>query len=435
MGVVVTDDYPADDLDHDTAPLVAALRARGVDAEPTVWHDARVDWAAYDLLVLRSPWDYPDRLTAFLAWLEHAETVSRVLNPPALVRWNLDKRYLAQLAEQGVAVVPTTYRTSVDGVRADLAAVAAGARVVLKPAVSAGARDTGLYAADDPGALTLAARILDAGGVVMVQPEVPELTAGREKALYVVDGRLTHAIAKGALLAPGGGFVGGVYVEHPEPVDVTPAEEAFALRVVATVAEVTGLDVPLYARVDTVDSAAHGLVLLEAELFEPALNLHVVPQATDVVADAVHARLTALTRRPGHRPGPADVAHDNGREGGGPTTGSAMTGWSDRWTRVRAQIETLPRPVRLVAVAVVGGTVLLTGVAMLVLPGPGILAILAGLALLATEFAWARRWLERARAAGQTGVDKGREMWGRRRGPGAAGAPATTDAPPPPDRI
>lgn len=92
-----------------------------------------------------------------------------------------------------------------------------------------------------------------------------------------------------------------------------------------------------------------------------------------------------------------------------------MVRWPDRWTRVRAQIAALPRPVRLVAVAVVGGTVLLTGVAMLVLPGPGILAILAGLALLATEFAWARRWLERARAAGQAGVDKGRAVWGRRR--------------------
>ena len=101
-----------------------------------------------------------------------------------------------------------------------------------------------------------------------------------------------------------------------------------------------------------------------------------------------------------------------------------MATWQDRWTRVRAQIDLLPRPVRLVAVAVVGGTVVLTGVAMLVLPGPGILAILAGLALLATEFAWARRWLDRARAAGQAGVDKGRDVWQRRRG----GAPAT-DAP------
>lgn len=93
-----------------------------------------------------------------------------------------------------------------------------------------------------------------------------------------------------------------------------------------------------------------------------------------------------------------------------------MAGWSDRWARTRAQIAALPRPVRVVAVSVVGGTVVLAGVAMLVLPGPGILTIVAGLALLATEFAWARRWLHRARAAGQSGVDRGREVWERRRG-------------------
>ena len=202
------------------------------------------------------------------------------------MRWNLDKRYLAQLEAAGVAVVPTTYRTASDEVARDLAAFPAGARVVLKPAVSAGARDTGLFAADDPAALALAERVVDAGGVVMLQPEVAELSSGHEKALYLVDGALTHAIAKGALLAPGGGLIGGVYQENPQAVPTTPAEEAFARRALAAVSEVTGLDVPLYARVDLVDSAAHGMVLLEAELFEPALNLHVAPHVTDVVAAA-----------------------------------------------------------------------------------------------------------------------------------------------------
>lgn len=291
VGVVVTDTYPAEDLDHDTPALVTALRARGVDAAPVVWHDARVDWSGYDLLLLRSPWDYPERLAEFLAWLTHVEARTRVLNPPDLVRWNLDKRYLEQLAGLGVGVVPTTYRTTLDGVRDDLRAAGPDAHVVLKPSVSAGARDTGLYRADDPRALGLADRILAAGGVVMVQPEVHELSEGREKALYVVDGELTHAIAKGALLARGGGLAGGVYVERPERVDVTADEARFAHDVVAAVARATGLGVPLYARVDTVDSAAHGLVLLEAELFEPALNLHVVPEATDRVAAAVLARL------------------------------------------------------------------------------------------------------------------------------------------------
>ncbi len=291
VGIVVTDAYPAEDPDHDTPLLVTALRERGVDAAPVVWHDRAVDWASFDLLVLRSPWDYPVRMGELTAWLAHVERATTLVNPPALVRWNLDKRYLAELAAAGVAVVPTAYCDEPAAARAALAAHG-GAGVVVKPAVSAGARDTGLFPADDPAALALAERIVAAGAVVMVQPEVPELSAGREKALYLVDGVLTHAIAKGALLAAGGGLLGGVYQENPRPVATTDAEEAFARRALAAVQAVTGCDVPLYARMDLVDSAEHGIVLLEAELFEPALNLHVAPHATATVADAVVRRLT-----------------------------------------------------------------------------------------------------------------------------------------------
>lgn len=261
-----------------------------MDAAAVVWHDVTVDWAGFDLVVLRSPWDYPERMPEMVAWLAHVEQATTLVNPPALVRWNLDKRYLAELAESGVAVVPTAYHAEHDAVRRDLAA-RGDARVVLKPAVSAGARDTGLFRADDPAALALAAQVLATGNTVMVQPEVPELSEGREKALYLVDGVLTHAIAKGALLAPGGGLIGGVYEEHPQAVATTDAEAAFARRALDAVQAVTGCDVPLYARIDLVDSAEHGIVLLEAELFEPALNLHVAPEATGVVVDAVVRRL------------------------------------------------------------------------------------------------------------------------------------------------
>jgi tellurite resistance protein TerC len=53
--------------------------------------------------------------------------------------------------------------------------------------------------------------------------------------------------------------------------------------------------------------------------------------------------------------------------------------------------------VRRVIVGVIGGTILLIGVAMIVLPGPAVLVIPIGLAVLATEFVWARRWLRKAR--------------------------------------
>ncbi len=284
IGIVVTDIYAEADPDYDTPLLLDALRASGADAERVVWHDASSDLASFDLLVIRSPWDYPDRLDEFLAWLDRAEAATRVVNAPSTVRWNLDKRYLGELERVGIRVVPTAYATTDETAAA---ALAAHDRVVVKPAMSAGSRDTGLFEASDPRALALADRIIAGGGVAMIQPEVAELSEGHEKALYAIDGVFTHAIAKGALLETGGGLRGGVYVENPVLVEVTDAERAFAADVLRAVHAVTGDAAPLYARIDTVDSAKFGLCLLEVELVEPALNLHVAPYVTDATAAAI----------------------------------------------------------------------------------------------------------------------------------------------------
>ncbi|MGY5765126.1 hypothetical protein ACXET9_07995 [Brachybacterium sp. DNPG3] len=196
----------------------------------------------------------------------------------------------------GVAVVPTSYHRDAESVGRALARSAAEAtagtvpHVVLKPTVGAGSQLVGLHAADDPAALDLAREILATGADVILQPEVAELSEGREKALYAIDGRFTHAIAKGALLARGGGLRGGTYREDPQVVSASAAERAFAEEVLRTVAARTGLPTPLYARIGTVDSAAHGLVLLEAELFEPLFNLPLVPEVADVFAQAILAR-------------------------------------------------------------------------------------------------------------------------------------------------
>ena len=91
-----------------TRPSLAfgAWRARGSRREAAVWDDPDVDWLAYELVIVRSTWDYPRRRDAFVAW---AERLPRVLNPAAVLRWNTDKRYLADLAAAGVPTVPTVF--------------------------------------------------------------------------------------------------------------------------------------------------------------------------------------------------------------------------------------------------------------------------------------------------------------------------------------
>lgn len=289
VGIVVTDDY-SEAPDRDTAPLIAQLQLLGIVAEPVVWHE----WTPrpeYDLLVIRTPWNYSSRAEEFLRWLDRAEEQVRVLNSPALIRWNLDKVYLRELEAEGIAAVPTHWADDDAALRHGLAAHAEG-WVVIKPTISAGSFDTGLLRADSAAALALGERILARGLTVMIQPEIPELSQGREKALYFIDGRHTHSIAKGALLARGGGLRGGSYQEDPQLVEASAAEVDFGERVLAAAGRRTETPIPLYGRVDLVDSAEFGTVLLEAELFEPALNLHLAPAAALALARSIESRLS-----------------------------------------------------------------------------------------------------------------------------------------------
>ena len=214
-------------VDDTDRPLIeAAAAALGASASYRAWDDPAVDWAAFDVVVVRSPWDYPERVDEFTGWLASAEAAGVALhNPAAVIRWNLDKRYLADLAGVGVAVVPTAFAATSAEVTAALAGPAGfgdGGRswisgvdeVVVKPTVSAGCRDTGRFRWGDPAAVALAERILAAGKTVMVQPAVPSVAERGEVACVLIDGALAHAYRKGPLLARGGGLLLDGYQEQ-----------------------------------------------------------------------------------------------------------------------------------------------------------------------------------------------------------------------------
>src|SRR3954451_17174004 len=137
---------PADpDPDLDATAAVAALAARGVSADVVAWTDPDVDWSAFTMVLLRSTWDYTLHQARFLEWLGHVEQVSNVHNPPSVVRRNVDKRYLADLERAGVPIVPPSFidastdETTIAALVHSWPDPAAG--LVVKPSVSAGARD------------------------------------------------------------------------------------------------------------------------------------------------------------------------------------------------------------------------------------------------------------------------------------------------------
>src|SRR5262245_44939978 len=98
----------ARDLDEDLPPLESALRNAGADVTIAEW-DRPHDWSRFDIAVLRSTWDYPQRLAEFLDWAKDVSGKTTLLNPLPVVKWSSDKHYLRDLADKEVPTVPSIF--------------------------------------------------------------------------------------------------------------------------------------------------------------------------------------------------------------------------------------------------------------------------------------------------------------------------------------
>jgi glutathione synthase/RimK-type ligase-like ATP-grasp enzyme len=269
IALVTCDRFPT--LYGDEQALPAAFAAAGHAATVASWSDPGVDWRAFDRVVIRNTWDYFERIDEFRAWLDRIDAAGvRLCNPLPLVRWNLDKRYLVELARRGVRVVATELVER--GARVDLAALVARAGwhdAIVKPTVSGGSFRTHRFAAADAGAHQAALDEIVAASAAMVQPFVPEIATEGEWSLLFFGGELSHTVIK----KPAAGDFrvqvqyGGSYVAATPP----PSLVADARAVIAALPFS-----PEYVRIDGVRRDDH-LVLMEVEAIEPYLFLPFAP--------------------------------------------------------------------------------------------------------------------------------------------------------------
>jgi hypothetical protein len=305
IALATSRDLPA--LDDDDRPLVDALVARGASVTLPVWDDADARWDA-DLVVVRSTWDYSERRDAFVAWAERVEATTTLCNPAPMLGWNTDKRrYLTDLEQAGVAVVPTLWlgrrvgrnedfgdpRASDAASIAALVAAAPWAKqatgVVVKPIIGAGSRDTVKVPMGElPG---LGQRFVDEQAPrqgLMVQPFLPAIADG-EVSLIFLDGKYSHAVLK---KPKAGDFRSQPeFGSHVVPHAPTPAERALADHVL----HVCG-GFPLYARVDLVGGLDGRPCVIELEVTEPCLYFGWCAEAAGRCADAILARARAPRR-------------------------------------------------------------------------------------------------------------------------------------------
>jgi len=266
-------------------PLWEALKERGADFERPDWEDEGVDWASFDVVVVRTTWNYHYARERFLEWVERVSALTQLHNSKEVLRWNSEKSYLKDLEAAGVPVAPTVWFER--GERADLARVMeerGWSSGLIKPLVGAVASDTHRLRAGE-GSAPEADEFLNArlqGQAMMLQPYLSRVETEGEVSVMLIQGEPTHAVRK---LAVAGDY--RVQDEHggtDHLMDLDPSLVELSQRALSVA---PGEGPPLYARVDFLFDDAGDAVINELEIIEPMLFFQHHPGAAATFADAV----------------------------------------------------------------------------------------------------------------------------------------------------
>ncbi len=262
-----------------------ALERRGLRTARLDWAGRDFDWSRTRSVLFRTTWDYFHRIDDFRDWLDRVSAQTRLINPESLIRWNLDKRYLHDLADRGVRVVPSRFIEPGSDETLPAALERAGwTEAVLKPVVSGSARETYRITPENAAEHEATFRRLVAAETMMLQPFQRAVLDGGELSLMVIGGRLTHAVRK---VARRGDFRvqddhGGTVRKHAPRADEIEFAESVAAACTPR---------PLYARVDAVRDDGGGLAVMELELIEPELFFRLHGPAADALAGEVATAL------------------------------------------------------------------------------------------------------------------------------------------------
>lgn len=266
-------------LSDDDRRAIGPLREKGVEAVPVRWDDREVDWSSFELILLRSTWDYYRKYAEFLRWIERPEIEGRLCNSREIVRWNSHKQYLLELADRGLPVVPTRLVRRGEGSSLRSILEETGwSPFVVKPAVSASG--DGFFRAERsqiPGAERHLERLLERGDA-LIQPFANRIEATGERSYVFFDGAFSHAAEYPALLRTSD--------RDARLLEPDPTQLASVSRVLPSL----GMQ-PLYARIDLIPDDAQGWWLGELELIEPELLFRVDPSSCERFADAVAQKL------------------------------------------------------------------------------------------------------------------------------------------------
>ena len=282
IAYVVGDDDPKDpDPDLDIPYVVEASKKINLDLSLTNWQDQNINWNKFDAAMIRSTWNYVPFRDEFVLWSKKVEKQTKLFNSSEIIEWNTDKKYLNELENLGIPIIPTKYCKNIEESQNQLSwAFEQASAIAIKPSIGAGARLAG-RATNIDQANELLNKIFANNRIAMIQPYVESVDSDGEKAIVVIDGELSHVANKVPALTKGGHGDGAGFVEINEDLveifEVVKSKLKFWNEL-------------LYARIDVV-KLNNSYVLMELELAEPWLFMKYRPDASIDLLNALMKRI------------------------------------------------------------------------------------------------------------------------------------------------
>jgi len=273
------------EYDLEFGALSAACARAGVELVSRIW-DAPFDTSGYSGFMIGTVWDYPPKLQTFLTTLDRLDAAAPVFNPPRLVRWNIEKTYLRDLANAGAPSIATLWADRADAATIEGAFSALGAdRIVVKPLVGGGAWRQALIARGEP--IPRAEDLPPAA--CLIQPFLPSVPEEGEYSFVFFGGAFSHALQK--LPKAGDYRVQSLFGAREVVHQPRPGEVDLCRQVLSAAAAITGEADLLYARVDMVRGLDGNLAVMELEVIEPYLYPEQGPDMGEVFVAALKTKL------------------------------------------------------------------------------------------------------------------------------------------------
>jgi glutathione synthase/RimK-type ligase-like ATP-grasp enzyme len=269
--------------------LFDPLEKLGWSVEEVSWRAKNTDWNQFDVVIIRSTWDYQDDPALFLEVLEDIEKSSAQLeNSLESVKWNIDKTYLQELENKGIEIVPTLWRNQFhekeinsyfDKFDTD--------EIIIKPTVSANADNTFRIPISEKSQYLNQLSKVFKDRSFLVQPFMDGIIQEGEFSLFFFGKTYSHTVLK-----------------KPKPSDFRVQEEhGGRLKFVKNPGEgllnsaqklLEKIDpLPLYSRMDYVRTDNHSFALMEIELIEPSLYFNMDPASPKRFASVLDEWVTA----------------------------------------------------------------------------------------------------------------------------------------------